>query len=140
MDQSAVVEGAMLDFNTRFPLVDEQIKIHVRYLFNLVWMAGCEHRSAELSRHNLKPVQQFDRYGNLLHTYPSLKDAASDNNILYNTLQIAISRGSITHKGRFFWRFLDSVEGVSEVKQKDGFLNTEVVSKPNIDKLPSSNT
>lgn len=140
MEQSAVVEGAMLDFNTRFPLVDEQIKLHVRYLFNLVWMAGCEHRASELGRHNLKPVQQFDRYGNLLHTYPSLRDAASDNNILYNTLQIAIYRGSITHKGRFSWRFLDSVEGVSKVEQENGLLNAEVITKPKINIFPSSNT
>lgn len=136
MEQEQVVDGVMLDFNTYFPLVPEEMKTHVRYLFNLVWMAGWEERARELGGHNLKPVQQLDRYGNVLHTYPSLKDAALDVGYLYDTLQRAINKGSLTHHGRFLWRFIDSIEGVSKVKKEDGLLNAEVVTNTKIDILP----
>lgn len=141
MDQSAVVEGAMLDFNTRFPLVDEQMKTHVRYLFNLVWMAGWEQRGKELAHNRWREhkyiFQQFDRDGNLIGEYINRKEAEERAGICRTSFWKALN-GRVTIHGHTWKRKL--IEGVSEVEQEDGLLNTEVIAKPNIDKLPSSNT
>lgn len=104
MRQDEAVEGAMLDFNTRFPLVEEQLKEHIRYLFNLVWMAGWENRVVACGKNNKTTIQQLDRFGNVLKTYPSLGAASKELDYSYNSLKKALYKGSITHNGRFQWR------------------------------------
>ena len=107
MEREKAVEGAMLDFNTKFPLVEEELKIHIRYLFNLMWMAGWENRVTEWGKGNMRhPIQQLDRFGNVLRTFPSLTDASKELDYAYNSLKKALSRGSITHNGRFRWRYV----------------------------------
>lgn len=111
MTQEEAVEGAMLDFNTRFPLINEECKTYVRYLFNLVWVVGWEHRSKIMGGHNPKPVEQFMTNGNLsIKVYPSVRIAAEETKYSYGALLRRIDTNKTTHKGRFYWRYVKSVE------------------------------
>ena len=117
MDCDSTVELAMLDFNTRFPLVEEEQKSHIRYLFNLVWMAGWEHRSKVMGGHNPKPVAQYLASNDtLINKYPSARIAAKETKYGYDALLHRIDKNKTTHGGRFYWRYIKSIEGVSEVQ------------------------
>lgn len=109
MDQPEAVEGAMLDFNTRFPLVDEQIKMHVRYLLGLVWQVGYEDKGKELAerRWNTRGreyiIQQFNREGLLIGEYDTPQKAIRFGNICRTSLWKALN-GRITIHGHTWKR------------------------------------
>ncbi len=84
------------------PLSEEQLA-EIEKLLPLMWQAGWEVRARELGSRNLKAVRQLDRDGRVLQTYPSIKDAAKATGYLYDTLQRAIDRGALTHRGRYYW-------------------------------------
>lgn len=141
MEQERVIKGVMLDFNTRFPLVEEEQKVYIRYLFNLVWVAGWEHRSKVMGGHNPKPVAQYSVKDNtLVEIHLSVAKAAKKTKYGYDALLHRIDKDKTTHRGRFYWRYVKSVEGVSKVEQENGLLNSEIIPETKVDILPPSHT
>lgn len=111
MEQQTAVERAMLDFKTKFPLTEEKCKEHTRYLLNLMWMVGWEHRSKVMGGHNPKPVAQYLTEGDtLVETYPSVRIASQKTKYSYGALLHRVDTNKTTHKGRFYWRYVKSVE------------------------------
>lgn len=65
----------------------------------------------------LRPVIQFDIYGNILHQYKSLKEAEMNTGIFSNNISRCCS-----HKaeiaGGFVWRYADEEYNLDEIKNK----------------------
>jgi hypothetical protein len=101
MTRDRAVEAAMKEVRSG-SYTDSQLQ-QLEALFPLLWQAGAEEKGRELGTRNLKAVRQLDREGNELQTYPSIKDAALATGYLYDTLQRAIDRGALTHRGRYYW-------------------------------------
>jgi hypothetical protein len=110
MDQEKAVKGLMIDFRSVNPYLHTSVYPEVERVLQLMWQVSWEMRGKELGAHHLKPVQQLDRDDNVLETYSSLKEAALVVGYQYNPLETALRRGSLTHRGRFRWKYVNLVE------------------------------
>jgi len=103
MTRDRAVEIGMKTARSIMPPLSEEQLAEIEKLLPLMWQAGWEVRARELGTRNLKAVRQLDRDGRVLQTYPSIKDAAKATGYLYDTLQRAIDRRALTHRGRYYW-------------------------------------
>ena len=102
MTQDNVTRAAMIDFCTRFPLVDERGKEYARYLFGLVFQAGCDHASEKIMTRHTTPVRLVTAEGKTISSYPSIEAASADTGYSYEGIKSALKRGSRTKSGHYF--------------------------------------
>jgi hypothetical protein len=138
MEQAWAIKR-MISTLKKDPDIPSECLEHIQYALELMWQVGWEHRNKELGQHHLKPIKQLDRDGHIVQVYPSLKDAAIVVGYIYKSLQRAVRRGSYTHYRQYKWEYVEKlVEGIGEIEQQDGLLNTEVISNSKVNILPRS--
>jgi hypothetical protein len=101
MNQDLLINKVLRDLK-QFGLINEEDSGKVKFHLNLLCTAIWEGARKELLNHNSKPVTQFNRKGEIIAEYPSIKEAAKFNHCHRAVIDEAIACGRITEKGHIW--------------------------------------
>jgi hypothetical protein len=104
MERSKAVEAMMRDIRDQVPSLPQSLAAILENRFDLMWQVGYDHRGAELTAHNKKPVRLLDHNGLLIETFPSVVDAAKATGYGATGIYSAIERRSRTKDG-YYWEY-----------------------------------
>jgi hypothetical protein len=102
MERDVVLNRILRDMKMS-GLISEESNGDVKIYLNAVYVAGLEAGKKSLG-HGSKIIQQFDRSGNLINTFSSLKEAALKTKVTCNGIYKAISQERPTSKG-YIWKY-----------------------------------
>jgi hypothetical protein len=72
-------------------ILSEENEERTRVYLDWMYQAGWDERGNNLVAHNKKPVIQYDTQGNILGTYPSIKEASkisgSTSDVIYESIR-----------------------------------------------------
>jgi hypothetical protein len=110
MNQEKVVNRILRDLKLFGLITLDEVGEHrtgeVKPFLNQLWTASWEEsRKVMCGDSHARPVGQYDRNGQLLHSYNSIKEAARKTNFHPSNLQRALIRGTKTRQG-WIWKYI----------------------------------
>lgn len=106
MDSSKYVNGVVRDM-LRFKIINEDKEDEARGFLNAMAVALLEQRTHELLAHNKRKVIQYDREGQVIGRFDTIKEAAKYNRCSRDVVDDSVKgRVAISKKGYYF-RYAD---------------------------------
>jgi hypothetical protein len=105
MKQETVINSVLRDMKLQ-KLITEDDSESVEAFLNQIWMIAWQERTRMLTAHRKRKIYQFNREGDKVGEFESIRDAAKANGISRDMIDDSVSgRTAYTRKHGYYFRY-----------------------------------